>query len=87
MYGIQFPRNLTPQFLYLRVYGIELCLVGTSLEVLPHLLSGLIRISASQSLCDWLNLVSKTIPYGLREITVIPNRISGGFEIGCHLSF
>lgn len=38
MYGIELSRDLTPQFLYLRIYGVKLRLIRTSLKELSDLL-------------------------------------------------
>ena len=46
MYGIEFSRDLTPQFMYLRVYGVQLRLIRTSLQELLHLLGRLVRVGA-----------------------------------------
>lgn len=45
------------------------------------------RIGATKCLRYRYNLIPKTIAYVLREIAVIPHRISRGFEIRCHIPF
>lgn len=46
MYGIELPRYLTPQLLYLRVYDVQLRLIGASLQELPNLFGRLIHVLA-----------------------------------------